>query len=1005
MFSGTGFRVDGGTFYNVNGDVHLEAHHHRHEHREIHNVHASAPLRLDSGAGGSQQPLVMGGGGVQLDFGGGGAEPPSGLTRNPHHRATRQVPYDGSLRPRSAGFPSNEAPPMVASARPHSTSAPYPPPPPLSDNFHFPTHHQRLYPRNTDDLQLSAPESTPSHLEYDGSRSAPLYTSEGREYSTPYPNGPNVAPNFQGGAYISAQNVYDNRQGETGMHILQRSVALEALYDSADSFPPPRCYPETRTEILAKLYNWLTEDVSARSISWLYGPAGAGKSVIMQTLCRRLQDAGRLGGAFFFQRDHVTRGNAKALFTTLSYQLAENNDRLKPTISQTVEQYSSIVGREMEVQLHHLIVEPCRALPNSPPSIFLVDGLDECQHDSVQSEILRLIGNTVRKYPTRFRFLVASRPEAAISETVDDPLFTELLTRLNIEQSFNDVRTYLHGEFARIHREHRHTMGAIPTPWPSLEILDSLVQKSSGYFVYASTVIKFVGDKSFRPTERLNDVLALPSDTPFKSLDQLYIHILSNVPQQFHSGLLDILQCVAMGFRLNCCTIDDLFEWPPGEGQLILRGLHSLLHVAAPTEGRGCISAHHASFLDFLRDEKRSSTFHLDLQRRMNLTRATLKAFSGENGLPPTLWRLHVHDLFRCIHSVPPSLELVPLIQNLNPYSLWRHRLVHNFNRVARIAKVATWLKDICPAPEDVIQRWENYHFISLWELVFRQLINLEHLPLFSLSGPMCRVLQAKMSQFLPHQLATYRQLVVQSPKVIRIFQARWLLGGYQYLSDVSLFVHLPLSLDESWDNITGAVAAFRSITGNLEGRKNPLQVIAATTITLLALSQEIFPDSAQNLLGELACGWLCPRNLCSVWLKPNKHLIAWGQLVRWSPYPNSLLLDRLNKFTPPWDDFNSSTLSLRLTPVEFHDVLQWLKAHPDLPMVLITRWEGYLAESLHRCSQAGQWFDTDLESRSRSSKFKRPGADPSQSELTQFDAEGVIHCYESAVESMFEVQ
>ncbi|KAJ7855877.1 hypothetical protein B0H14DRAFT_3448701 [Mycena olivaceomarginata] len=43
-----------------------------------------------------------------------------------------------------------------------------------------------------------------------------------------------------------------------------------------------------------------------RPICWLHGPAGAEKSTIMQTLCQQLQDAGRLGGAFFFKRGHTT---------------------------------------------------------------------------------------------------------------------------------------------------------------------------------------------------------------------------------------------------------------------------------------------------------------------------------------------------------------------------------------------------------------------------------------------------------------------------------------------------------------------------------------------------------------------------------------------------------------------------------------------------------------------------------------------------------------------------
>jgi hypothetical protein len=98
-------------------------------------------------------------------------------------------------------------------------------------------------------------------------------------------------------------------------------------------------------------------------------------------------------------------------------------------------------------------------------------------------------------------------------------------------------------------------MASIPTPWPSPGILERLVEKSSGYFIYASTVIKFVDDKYFRPTERLAAVQNLAptdSDAPLEALDKLYIQILSAVPTRFHSTLCDILQCaILFHFRLN----------------------------------------------------------------------------------------------------------------------------------------------------------------------------------------------------------------------------------------------------------------------------------------------------------------------------------------------------------------------------------------------------------------------------------------------------------------------
>ncbi|KAJ7032968.1 hypothetical protein C8F04DRAFT_1105562 [Mycena alexandri] len=401
----------------------------------------------------------------------------------------------------------------------------------------------------------------------------------------------------------------------------------------------------------------------------------------------------------------------------------------------------------------------------------------------------------------------------------------------------------------------------------------------------------------------------------------------------------------------------------------------------------------------------------------MIITRAILKVFSDETGLPQTLWRLVASDLCGCIASVPPSSALVPLIRGINPDILWGDILRYNFEEVLGIGKVVIWLKDIHPAPEDVIHRWQSYHFVVLLELSYFRLMDqywrligpvskIQLHQIFSLSAQMLRVLQAKMSRFLPLPLATYRQLVVQSPKVVRIFQARWLLDGYGYQNLVlnSLY-RVRLLLGESWDNIMGAVVGLRSIIGELEGTENPLQVRAATTITLLALSLELFPGSAHNLLGELARGYV---RLLEFVADSGGHSqfevhvndIAWGRLIRCSPYPNPPLLCTLDEFTPVWDHFNSSEWPLRLLPVEFHDVIQWLKAHPYPPVVLIARWEGYLVESWNRWKQTGAPMSTDLESGWQSFKFRQPGAGPLSAD---FDERTVICSYELALESLVE--
>ncbi|KAJ7060281.1 hypothetical protein C8F01DRAFT_930350, partial [Mycena amicta] len=56
-----------------------------------------------------------------------------------------------------------------------------------------------------------------------------------------------------------------------------------------------------------------------------------------------LSRGGRLGASFFFKRAHPTRGNPKALFATLAYQLTFRNGNLRTCILETVESDPTIV--------------------------------------------------------------------------------------------------------------------------------------------------------------------------------------------------------------------------------------------------------------------------------------------------------------------------------------------------------------------------------------------------------------------------------------------------------------------------------------------------------------------------------------------------------------------------------------------------------------------------------------------------------------------------------------
>ncbi|KAJ7469904.1 hypothetical protein B0H11DRAFT_1812979 [Mycena galericulata] len=498
------------------------------------------------------------------------------------------------------------------------------------------------------------------------------------------------------------------------MSILHRAAALDALYNSAESFPQPRCHPETRTKILDDLYEWATDGaLDTRSILWLYGPAGAGKSAIMQTLCRRLQDADHPGGSFFFKRGHRTRGNAKVLFATLAYQLAIHSRKLKPRISKTVEDDPTVVARHMDVQFHELIARPCQSLDNHPLHILLIDGLDECEPQSAQLEVLRAVAKAAHGHTLRLKILIASRPESYIREEFKGLSFHGLYDSHNVEQSFDDVRKYLHDEFSRIHFEHP-TMRTVPKPWPSSQVMDELVHRSSGHFIYAATVIRFIDDRDFRPTDRLQTVL-IPtpeSDSPFEPLDQLYTQILFTVPTRSRARLLDVLCCIMHVVALSPGDMEQLLQLKPGDFELTLHRLHSLVYLPSELELNQQPGIHHASFQDFLKDPIRSKDFHIGRQQHMNLARGILKALSRTSKSGD--WLHPKFSCYKCFqyitsHIQPSDAEsLVPLFQTVNP-----DFFMNDFETDLFLPGIIAWLKQIQPVPETAVQLWTDYYFLD----------------------------------------------------------------------------------------------------------------------------------------------------------------------------------------------------------------------------------------------------------------------------------------------------
>ncbi|KAJ7730304.1 hypothetical protein B0H16DRAFT_1255504, partial [Mycena metata] len=139
------------------------------------------------------------------------------------------------------------------------------------------------------------------------------------------------------------------------------------------------------------------------------------------------------------------------------------------------------------------------------PFLVVIDGLDECDGQLVQSRIVKIILQMSGELQLPLRFLICSRPEPHIREafqSVSGARFRYVVLDENLDPDY-DITRYLHDRLGEIQRKRLPHQNL----WPSVEDITTLVKNASGQFIYAATVVKFVGDEFYLPAERLQLVL------------------------------------------------------------------------------------------------------------------------------------------------------------------------------------------------------------------------------------------------------------------------------------------------------------------------------------------------------------------------------------------------------------------------------------------------------------------------------------------------------------------
>ncbi|PPQ73961.1 hypothetical protein CVT26_006312 [Gymnopilus dilepis] len=447
---------------------------------------------------------------------------------------------------------------------------------------------------------------------------------------------------------LGNDNKVESRSTSFAEGKLIENVAHQAFYNSGEAADPSTCHPETRVAVLAELQEWVDHPEQDSFIKWVKGSAGVGKTVIVRTMAEMLAERKQLLASFFFWRSGQQCNNAQYFVATVSYQICQLLPDCKSIIAQVVEEDPKIFTRTMRVQVEKLVTNPIASIwqkgkhDANGALVIVVDGLDEClqaviqsqginnqpQDEDRQCEILREVHRALdqlQQHGMPLRLLIASRPERHIQGVFDRDLKqnTSFIMLNDSHDATEDIRRYYIDKFSSI-RDHHPLRHHLPLPeWPSSNQLDELVVRASGQFIYASTVMQFIGATRKNPSIQLDVILARKDHSgmrPLTRLDLLYQTIFSQIGQDDWPATQQLLGILLSDSKFATQrqppTFWDLFlGWSSGEVEALLMALDSVLEIRPEQVAsyQKFIHFYHASLQEFLLDQARSGPFFIDL--------------------------------------------------------------------------------------------------------------------------------------------------------------------------------------------------------------------------------------------------------------------------------------------------------------------------------------------------------------------------------------------------------
>ncbi|CAH3165524.1 unnamed protein product [Porites lobata] len=351
----------------------------------------------------------------------------------------------------------------------------------------------------------------------------------------------------------------------------------------------------TRASIFVKVKNWLDDNNSFHRVMVIAGNVGMGKSVIAAEISKRMQQDRRLLGSHFCQHNRMRHRNPKVMLQSLachvSYSLPEYKEALVGQLSRNLG--LDINDMETEDLFELLFEEPLNRLSDPGfTSLVVIDALDESEYQG-RNELLEVIAKYFNKLPIWIRFLVTTRPEINIWDSLKG--LRPLLLEPNNEENVKDIRHLFERHLSHMLQVNNHE-----------SILTELVEKSEGVILWAQLLVDFIKDNfSVLKWEHLDGTIPSGISSVYQSYFKRLETELCKELKMSEDMFLSLLSVIVASREPLPLGFVSKFLFPGKVSSVVQRKISKAIACISsllPVQ-EGCIHFFHKSVRDWLVDQ------------------------------------------------------------------------------------------------------------------------------------------------------------------------------------------------------------------------------------------------------------------------------------------------------------------------------------------------------------------------------------------------------------------